>query len=733
MPYLQLSDGRTVPVEGTNFVIGADPVCDLTLQDEGVAPRHAILQFDDDVWRLATLSLQSETKLNGEPVESIVALQDGDELAFGSASLRWLEKEPVQAKRFPVWVPVVLLFFACVTVLGLWTLFNRDNQVADRTTIALTAEEVALATQQAEDASGQDTEVSSPTSADATATGDENGSNGEQQGESASDVTPTPAYLKAPAPSEPSAESESEEATTAEETTTEPASEAVTEPACPHPDDWVQMTVEQGQKLRDIARTAKTQPRIIVEANCLPNTKVKAGIVLWVPIWEGVVPVAVADTTAETGSEAATTEETASEAESGDAVEVESAAAAETTETAEVTEVEASESGEAAATEEMASDTESGDATEAESEVSEVTEGAESAEAAEATESTDTEEAATEATESAESSETAETEEVAATEEATEASETEAAEAEDSCPTPDGWVQMTVKAGQKVRDIAKIAGTTPRKIKDANCLPNYTITAGDMLWVPQWEPEVDDEETTTESAEVTESSEATETETEAEDSCPVPDGWVQMTVEAGQKVRDIAKIAGTTPRKIKEANCLPDYTISAGDMLWVPQWEPEVDDEETTTESAEVTESSEATETETEAEDSCPVPDGWEPATIEEDMKLKDIAEILGSKARVIKEGNCLPSYKVTPGQVIWVPLSLDPLDRDAETVVDDIAKCPYPENWVQMTVQKGQKLRDIAHAIGVQPWEIKVANCLPDTKVQVGMILWVPRWGGKG
>ena len=110
MPYLQLSDGRTVPVEGTNFVIGADPVCDLILNDEGVAPRHAILQFDDDIWRLATLSLQSETKLNGEAVESIVALQDGDELVFGSASLRWLEKEPVSvAKRFPVWVPVVLV------------------------------------------------------------------------------------------------------------------------------------------------------------------------------------------------------------------------------------------------------------------------------------------------------------------------------------------------------------------------------------------------------------------------------------------------------------------------------------------------------------------------------------------------------------------------------------------------------------------------------------------------
>ena len=58
---------------------------------------------------------------------------------------------------------------------------------------------------------------------------------------------------------------------------------------------------------------------------------------------------------------------------------------------------------------------------------------------------------------------------------------------------------------------------------------------------------------------------------QAESSCPAPEGWVQVTVEKGQKVKDIAKQAGATPREIKDANCLPDYNINAGDMLWVPQ------------------------------------------------------------------------------------------------------------------------------------------------------------------
>ena len=114
---------------------------------------------------------------------------------------------------------------------------------------------------------------------------------------------------------------------------------------------------------------------------------------------------------------------------------------------------------------------------------------------------------------------------------------------------------------------------------------------------------------------------------------------------------------------------------------------------------------------------------------VEEDMKLKDIAEIVGSKARVIKEGNCLPNYKISPGQLIWVPPLQAELEKDPDTTETDVTSCPYPNDWVQMTVEKGQKLRDIAHKIGVQPREIKVANCLPDTKVQAGMILWVPRW----
>ena len=799
MPNLQLSDGSTVPVEGTNFVIGADPVCDLSLQDEGVAPRHAILQFDDDVWRLATLSLQSETKLNGEAVESIVALQDGDELALGSASLKWLEQEPVKSKRFPVWVPVVLLFFACVTVLGLWNLFNRDDYTADRlVTSPTTAEEVALATQQAEEASvmdARDDESSSSSTSDGNTTED---------GSSVA-ATPTPVHLKAPVPTETPVGSDSAEVAAADEMVVEIEAEA--EPACPPPEDWVQMTVEAGQKVKDIAKIAGTTPRKVKDANCLPSYNISAGDILWVPYWEQLV---------EDAGEAPT--EAAQSPESGEGTEVEESneaeQAAESTETDVATEAE-----EVDETEEGVESIDAADKAEedcsvpdgwvqttveagqrvkdiaeiagttprkvkdanclpsynisagdilwvpyTEPDVGEEVEADEDTESASAT--AEIQEAIEEVGEAAVAAVTEIIEEVTDSIDATSADGTaESGETDESCPVPDGWVQVTVETGQRVKDIAEIAGTTPRKVKDANCLPNYKISAGDMLWVPQREPDVgdgveadEDSESASATAEIQEaieevgeaavaavteiieevtdsidaiSADGTAESGETDESCPVPDGWVQVTVETGQRVKDIAKIAGTTPRKVKDANCLPNYKISAGDILWVPQREEAEDVLDTAVESDESAKTTAATEAET--EESCPVPDGWEPATIEEDMKLKDLAEILGSKARVIKEGNCLPSYKVTPGQVIWVPISMDPLEKDEDTAVDDITKCPYPDNWVQMTVQKGQKLRDIAHEIGVQPWEIKVANCLPDTKVRVGMILWVPRWGGKG
>ncbi|HEY53571.1 MAG TPA: LysM peptidoglycan-binding domain-containing protein [Caldilineae bacterium] len=662
MPYLQFSDGHTVPVKGDNFVLGADSVCDLTLEGEGVAPRHAILQFDDDVWRLATLSLQSETKLNGEPVESIVALEEGDELKLGSVTLRWLQREPISAKRFPIWVPVVLLLFICLTGLGLWALIRQFNIPEATPTVAIVdqMDEKAVQVSDADVTEGKSTESAVETAAQ--------------------EAEPTPApIIKVPAPTEAPPSSEPEEAATTEEASSEPDTEAEAESTCPHPDGWVQMTVGQGQKLRDIARKAGTQPRLIQEANCLPNTKVKAGIVLWVPIWEGAGSVEAVETT----EGATTATETVGE----------------TSEAA--TETETEESSDAAETQKATTEMEAAET-----------------------------ETVTESTETAATSAEAET-------------AAESAEAESACPVPDGWVQVTVEAGQRVKDIAQAAGTTPRVIKDANCLPNYKIKAGDTLWVPQ--PEQAEGESSVSSEVVEAIEEAVETakttakavvaeltgaeDAEDENACPAPDGWVQVTVEAGQRVKDIAQAAGTTPRVIKDANCLPNYKIEAGDVLWTPP----------VTETKEVAEaaSTETADTKTAAEteendETCPVPDGWVQVTVEADMKLKDVARIVGSKARVIKEGNCLPSYKVTPGQVIWVPpLQIEP-DRDDETETA-VTSCPYPDGWVQMTVEKGQKLRDIAHEIGVQPREIKEANCLPNTKVQAGMILWVPRWDGKG
>ncbi len=538
---------------------------------------------------------------------------------------------------------------------------------------------------------------------------------------------------------------------------TEAAVEAVeTEESCPVPDGWVQMTVEDGQKVKDVAKIAKTTPRKIKDANCLPNYNVSADDTLWVPQWEPQADDEVATTETTESTEIVEATETEQETDSTETeVVAESTDASETEATVETVEAEEScpvpdgwvqmtvEQGQKVKDVARIARTTPRKIKDANCLPNYNVSAGDTLWVPEWEPQADDEQTVTEDAESTESTDTTKAEAPTASAEATETEQATADEPK-SCPVPDGWVQMTVEKGQKVRDIARIAGTTPRKIKDANCLPNYNVSAGDTLWVPEWGPQADDDEATTEEAESTDSSAASETTatseivavavlTENDEICSVPDDWVQMTVEEGQQLSDIARITGTTSRQIMDVNCLPDNTVFADEVLWVPQWEEQAADEDAATESTQSTATAVAAPETDEADATCPVPDGWQQATIEEDMTLRDIAEILGSKARVIKEGNCLPNYSVTPGQVIWVPISLNPLEKDAETAVEDIVNCPYPENWVQVSVLKDQKLRDIAHAIGVQPWEIKTANCLPDTKVQAGMILWVPRWDGKG
>ena len=77
---------------GATTLIGRADDCDLRLDLEGVASRHAeIRESDDGSLVLLSLDPEAETVLNGEPVQ-LASLGSGDEIRI--ANCRWVLQAP---------------------------------------------------------------------------------------------------------------------------------------------------------------------------------------------------------------------------------------------------------------------------------------------------------------------------------------------------------------------------------------------------------------------------------------------------------------------------------------------------------------------------------------------------------------------------------------------------------------------------------------------------------------
>lgn len=88
--------------------IGSGPDCDLRVESEGIAPRHAEIIEENGALLLKNLDSSAKTLLNGEAVSEVL-LSSGDEIRI--ANCRWVLQAPglrpervltgqaVQAKR----------------------------------------------------------------------------------------------------------------------------------------------------------------------------------------------------------------------------------------------------------------------------------------------------------------------------------------------------------------------------------------------------------------------------------------------------------------------------------------------------------------------------------------------------------------------------------------------------------------------------------------------------------
>ena len=115
-----------------------------------------------------------------------------------------------------------------------------------------------------------------------------------------------------------------------------------------------------------------------------------------------------------------------------------------------------------------------------------------------------------------------------------------------SCPPPAGWSPIVVQPGDTIESIAQAHNTTPKAIKQANCLVGNNLVAGTIIYVPGAPPPTNVP-------------------------CGPPPGWVYYIVQAGDTLYSIGRAYGVSVAQLQNANCLgSSTTIRVGQRLHVP-------------------------------------------------------------------------------------------------------------------------------------------------------------------
>ena len=64
-------------------IIGRDPSCDLSIDDQTVSGQHARLAYHHNQWWIEDLRSRNGTLLNDESIDSAIVITQGDELKLG--------------------------------------------------------------------------------------------------------------------------------------------------------------------------------------------------------------------------------------------------------------------------------------------------------------------------------------------------------------------------------------------------------------------------------------------------------------------------------------------------------------------------------------------------------------------------------------------------------------------------------------------------------------------------
>ncbi len=105
----------------------------------------------------------------------------------------------------------------------------------------------------------------------------------------------------------------------------------------------------------------------------------------------------------------------------------------------------------------------------------------------------------------------------------------------------------------------------------------------------------------------------------------------------------------------------------------------------------------------------------WPTYTVIESDSIDNIASLAGITVDELVTANCLASAAVFTGQVLYVPVSLDP------------PACIPRTDWPTYTVVETDTLTNIASRAGSTVDELVTANCLESTTIFSGQVLQVP------
>ena len=87
----------SVEEEANGFLIGRDAICNLTLLDDGVSRRHALLEVAVDGVSIRDLDSTNGTFVNGARLEGPIRLGEGDRIQIGQASsIRFARFDPIE-------------------------------------------------------------------------------------------------------------------------------------------------------------------------------------------------------------------------------------------------------------------------------------------------------------------------------------------------------------------------------------------------------------------------------------------------------------------------------------------------------------------------------------------------------------------------------------------------------------------------------------------------------------